>query len=58
MDSMLLTIQLPDDSMVKIEDILGGPLPGNWPFAEAQTQYFGSEWLDSGASIALEVHLS
>ena len=35
-DSVLLTIELPDDSLVKIEDILGGPLPGNWPFVEAR----------------------
>jgi RES domain-containing protein len=54
-DSVLLTIELPDDSLVKIEDILGGPLPGNWPFVEAQTQHLGVGWLDSGASIALEV---
>jgi RES domain-containing protein len=54
-DSVLLTIELPDDCVVTIEDILGGPLPGNWPFAEAQTRHLGANWLDSGASIALEV---
>ena len=54
-DSVLLTIELPNDSLVKIEEILGGPLPGNWPFVESQTQHLGVSWLDSGASIALEV---
>ena len=54
-DSVLLTIELPDDSLVKIEDVIGGALPGNWPFVEAQTQHLGVEWLDSGISIALEV---
>lgn len=54
-DSVLVTIELPDDSLTTIEDVLGGPLPGNWPFAEAQTQHLGTGWLDSRASIALGV---
>jgi len=54
-DSVLLTIELPDDSVMTIEDILRGPLPGNWPFAEVQTQHVGAAWLDSRASIALGV---
>jgi len=54
-DSVLLTIELPDDAVTTIEDILSGPLPGNWPFAEAQTQHIGTAWLESRASIALEV---
>jgi RES domain-containing protein len=54
-DTVLLTVQLPDDSVRTIEDILGGPLPENWPFVEAQTQHIGSGWLSSCASIALVV---
>jgi RES domain-containing protein len=54
-DSVLLTMELPNDSVLTIENVLGGPLPGNWPFVEAQTQHLGAEWLDSRASLALEV---
>ena len=54
-DSVLLTIELPNDSVMVIEDFLGGPLPANWPFVEDQTQYIGSRWLASRASIALRV---
>jgi RES domain-containing protein len=54
-DSVLLTMDLPADSVLKIEEYIGGPLPGNWPFVEAQTQHFGAEWLNSKESIALEV---
>jgi len=48
-------MELPEDSVQKIEQFLGGPLPGNWAFAEAQTQHLGTEWLTSNQSIALEV---
>lgn len=54
-DSVLSTIELPDDSVITVESVLGGPLPGNWPFVEAQTQHLGADWLDSRASIALEI---
>lgn len=54
-DSVLLTIELPADSVLTIEKHLAGPLPGNWPFVEAQTQRIGTDWLNSRESIALEV---
>src|SRR5713226_9176095 len=54
-DSVLLTMELPPDSVLKIEQYIGGALPGNWPFVEVQTQHFGAEWLNSKESIALEV---
>lgn len=54
-DTVLLTLELPADSVLKIEQFLGGPLPGNWALVEAQTQHLGSEWLTSNQSIALEV---
>jgi RES domain-containing protein len=54
-DSVLMKIKLPDDSLVTIEQRLGGPLPANWPNVEAQTQHLGSQWLLSNDSIALEV---
>lgn len=54
-DSVLMKIELPDDSLVTIEQRLGGPLPANWPYVEVQTQHIGSEWLASNDSIALEV---
>jgi len=54
-DSVLMKIELPDDSIVTIEQRLGGPLPANWPYVEVQTQHLGTEWLASNDSIALEV---
>jgi RES domain-containing protein len=54
-DSVLLTIDVPNDSVMTIEEILGGLLPGNWPFAEVQTRHLGADWLESRASIALGV---
>ncbi len=54
-DSVLITIELPADSVLTIETCLAGPLPANWPFAEAQTRHLGTKWLDSGESIALEL---
>ena len=54
-DTVLLTMELPADSVLKIDQFLGGPLPGNWAFVEAQTQHLGTEWLTSGESVALEV---
>ena len=54
-DSVLLTMELPANSVLKVEEYLKGPLPGNWAFVEAQTQHLGTEWLDSRESIALEV---
>jgi RES domain-containing protein len=54
-DSTLLTMELPANSVITIEHHLGGPLPGNWPFADEQTRHLGTEWLHSRKSIALEV---
>jgi RES domain-containing protein len=54
-DSVLMKIDIPDDSLVTIEQRLGGPLPANWPYVEVQTQHLGSEWLRSNDSISLEV---
>ncbi len=54
-DSVLMTIAMPPDSILNIEAYLSGPLPGNWAFVETQTQHIGTEWLQSKASIALEV---
>ena len=54
-DSVLLTIQIPDESVLQIEAYVSGPLPGNWAFVEEQTQQIGTEWLKSGTSIALGV---
>jgi len=54
-DSVLMKIEIPNDSLVTIEHRLGGPLPENWPYVEVQTQHLGSEWLLSDDSIALEV---
>jgi RES domain-containing protein len=54
-DTVLLTMELPADSVLKIDQYLEGPLPGNWAAVEAQTQHIGTEWLTSNQSIALEV---
>ena len=55
-DSVLITIELPSDSILSIEKHLTGPLPANWPFVEAQTQdYRNCDWLNSRSSIALEI---
>jgi RES domain-containing protein len=54
-DSVLMKIEIPDDSIITIEQHLGGPLPANWPYVEVQTQHIGSEWLASNDFIALEV---
>ncbi len=54
-DSVLITIELPSDSILSIEKHLTGPLPANWPFVEAQTQIIGTDWLNSRSSIALEI---
>jgi len=48
-------MELPADAVLKIEHYLGGPLPGNWAFVEAQTQHIGNEWLASNESMVLEV---
>ena len=42
-DSVLLTIQIPDESVLQIEAYVSGPLPGNWAFVEEQTQQIGTE---------------
>ncbi len=54
-DSVLMKLEIPDDSFVTIEQRLGGPLPGNWPNVEVQTQHLGTEWLVSNQSIALGI---
>ncbi len=54
-DSVLMKIEIPNDSLITIEQRLGGPLPANWPNVEVQTQHLGSEWLTSNDSLALEV---
>jgi RES domain-containing protein len=54
-DSVLMRIEIPNNSLVTIEQHIGGPLPANWPYVEVQTQHIGSEWLASGDCIALEV---
>ncbi len=54
-DSVLMKIDIPNDSLVTIENRIGGPLPANWSYIEAQTRHLGSEWLLSKESIALEV---
>ncbi len=54
-DSVLMKIEIPDDSLATIEQRLSGPLPGNWAYVEVQTQHLGTEWLGSNDSIALEV---
>lgn len=35
-DSVLVTIDIPSDSILTIEELLAGPLPANWPFTEVQ----------------------
>ena len=50
-----MKIEFPDNSLVTIEQRLGGPLPANWPYVEVQTQHLGTEWLVSNDSIALEI---
>ena len=54
-DSVLLRIAFPSDSLISIEDLLGGPLPANWPFVDAQTRRIGTDWLRSASSLALTV---
>lgn len=54
-DSVLMEIDIPGDSIDMIEDRIGGPLPGNWPFVEDQTRELGSRWLASGTAIGLSV---
>lgn len=48
-------MELPADSLIQIETLVEGPLPGNRAFVEAQTQHIGTQWLRSNQSIALGV---
>lgn len=54
-DTVLMTIEVPADSLITIDDVLGGSLPANWPFVEEQTQHVGTDWLTSKRSITLKV---
>lgn len=54
-DVCLMKLEMPDDSILTIESIIGGALPGNWSYVEEQTQHLGTAWLQAKSSIALEV---
>ena len=54
-DSVPITIELPEDSAMAINVLVGGPLPGNRPCPEMQTQHVVTIWLGSGNSITLRI---
>ena len=55
LDTMLLEIELGDADVMSIEDLLGGPLPGNWASDHEHVRPIGMEWLTNRNSIALSV---
>jgi RES domain-containing protein len=53
-DSMLAEIDLVV-SPTRVEDLIGGPLPRNWPADHAHTRPIGTKWLIDKTSVALSV---
>jgi len=54
-DTMLLEIDLNGATPLKVADMIGGPLPGNWASDHGHTRPIGMRWLSDRTSVALAV---
>jgi RES domain-containing protein len=55
LDTQLLEIDAADNDLLTVEDMIGGPLPGNWAATPEHTRPLGMAWISEKTSVMLSV---
>jgi len=55
LDTVLMEITIPEEKLITIEEVIGGPLPGNRDGDHQNTRPLGMAWLESGRCAMLSV---
>ena len=53
--TMLLEIEVVSEDVISIEELIGGPLPGNWAADHRHSRPLGMEWLANQNSVVVSV---